>query len=307
MLKTERRFCEIRADEDGRRLSGWVIRYDDKAVIRGGIVERFVPGAFGEVGMLDVILNSHHQRTVPLARTGGGGLTLLDSKDGLSFRAELPSTTAADDVLALVRSKVLRGASVEFRALKESHSGEGRLIERAALTAIGIVDKPAYEQSSIEARARGLSAGFIRQFSKPFVSSLIPRKNVLACDCVGGADCDSVSFGDGAFESTLKGDGEVLAITGDFGRVIGSRKRGTLGMEMTDAGLEIRIAKEAATSPAGRELAGAAKVSPMYVRPIVDLEAATFEVKDGVAHYTDAPIRRFLSNRPTALPVGRKP
>ena len=263
--------------------------------MRGGVLERFRPGAFGDVAMLDVILNSHHQRTVPLARTAGGGLNLIDSKDGVEFVAELPETTAADDVLALVRSKVLRGASIEFHALRESFAGRDRLIEAAKLIAIGVVDTPAYPQSSIEARARGgLSVAFVQRFAKPFVSGLIPRKNVLACDCVGGIDCDSVSFGDGAFDSTLKGDGEVLAITGDFGKVIGSRKRGTLGLEMTDAGLEIRIAKEAADTPAGIELAGASKVSPMYARPIVDLEAATYEVREGVAHYSDAPIRAIL-------------
>ena len=41
--------------------------------------EEFQAGAFGSVSALDVILNRQHDRRMPLARTGGGGLVLTDS------------------------------------------------------------------------------------------------------------------------------------------------------------------------------------------------------------------------------------
>ena len=52
--------------------------------------ERIEPGAFAPLG--DAILNAQHDRTTPLARTDGGGLTLLDSEAALEIRAELPPT-----------------------------------------------------------------------------------------------------------------------------------------------------------------------------------------------------------------------
>ena len=70
----ERRFVELRSEGE-RRLSGVAIRYGDTATTPWG-KERFSPGAFAPIG--DVLLNAQHQRTVPLARTDGGGLTLVD-------------------------------------------------------------------------------------------------------------------------------------------------------------------------------------------------------------------------------------
>ena len=108
----EMRFCEVRAE--GRSLSGTAVRYGDVASFAWGR-ERIEPGAFAPLG--DAILNAQHDRATPLARTDGGGLTLLDSEAALEIRAELPPTRSADDVLELVRAKVMRGLSIEFVAL----------------------------------------------------------------------------------------------------------------------------------------------------------------------------------------------
>ena len=151
----ERRFIELRKVE-GRRLSGIAVTYGDTATLPFGR-ERFEPGAFGDVGELDVVLNVQHQRSRPLARTGGGGLELADSATELRIAAELPETREAEDTLTLIRSGVLRGLSIEFSALKESMAGGVRSIERAALHGIGVVDSPAYPQSSVAARERGAS------------------------------------------------------------------------------------------------------------------------------------------------------
>ena len=151
----ETRYAEFRAEADGRRLRGTLIKYGDVAMLPGGIAERFMPGAFGDVAALDVILNGHHDRARPLARTGGAGLVLEDSAEALRMVATLPATRDADDTLELVKTGVLRGLSVEFKALAEHmEAGPVRVIERARLGAVGVVDKPAYPESSVEARAR---------------------------------------------------------------------------------------------------------------------------------------------------------
>ena len=142
----------------GRLLKGVAITYGAtallKRLIRGRKVrrERFEHRAFGDVASADVVLNYMHQRTVPLARTGGGGLTLTDTGDRIELAAELPDTAAARDAVELVRSGVLRGLSVEFNATDETMDGDTRVVRTADLRGIGLVDRPAYRESIVEAR-----------------------------------------------------------------------------------------------------------------------------------------------------------
>lgn len=145
----ERRYFELRQD-GGRRLVGTAIVYGETAKIGGVFPERFEAGAFAPLG--DVMLNEMHQRAAPLARTGGGGLELVDSREALRFVADLPETRGADDVLALVRAGVYRGASIEFKPLSQRMDSGVRVVTRARLGGVSIVDRPAYAQSEIEAR-----------------------------------------------------------------------------------------------------------------------------------------------------------
>ena len=140
------RYAELRYD--GRVVEGVAIRYGDEARIKGGR-ETIARGAFNPLG--DVTLNVMHERGRPLARTGGS-LRIDDSGDELKVRAELPNTRDADDALELIRAKVYRGLSVEMRVIDESIEGDLRIVKRAKLTGIGIVDKPAYSESTVAAR-----------------------------------------------------------------------------------------------------------------------------------------------------------
>ena len=146
----EKRFSELRQTGE-RRLEGVVITYGEIADIPQG-KEKFVASAFGDVASLDVILNSQHQRTSPLARTGGGGLTLTDSQVALTLVAQLPPSQAGDDALNLVRAGVLRGLSLEFVAISERHEDGVRAIEKAELSGIAVVDRAAYLGSEVVAR-----------------------------------------------------------------------------------------------------------------------------------------------------------
>ena len=149
-MAIERRFFELR-EADGV-LSGVVMRYGAIARLPWGS-ERFSPGAFGDVGALDVVLRWQHDRGRPLARTGrGGGLTLTDTRESLTMRAEPPDTRDARDALTLVRAGVLRGLSVEFEATREAMEAAVRVVHRAILSGIGVVDRPAYDASTVAAR-----------------------------------------------------------------------------------------------------------------------------------------------------------
>ena len=155
--ETYRRFCELRYDGD-RTVEGTALRYGDVATLPWGDKERFESGAFGNVNRADVILNFQHDRSKPLARTGGAGLEVTDSAAELSVRAVLPETTEANDAIALVRAKVMRGLSVEFKIEEyriegitpgKRGSDETMVIEKATLVGVAIVDRPAYPESKL--------------------------------------------------------------------------------------------------------------------------------------------------------------
>ena len=143
MPNTEFRYAALQTPPPGansRRLMGVVMRYDVPGIGPGGMPEIFTPGAFGDVSNLDLSLNYMHKRERMLARTGGSGLELVDSASMLSMTAMLPKTREADDTLELVRTKVMRGLSVEFFPRQERVEAGTRIIAKAQLVGIGVVD-----------------------------------------------------------------------------------------------------------------------------------------------------------------------
>ena len=75
-------------------------------------------------------------------------------KDGkLVIDEPIPSTTAGADALAEIRSGLLTGLSVEFRAVRQTIVGGIRTISEAVLSAAALVDSPSYSQATVEARA----------------------------------------------------------------------------------------------------------------------------------------------------------
>ena len=152
-----------------------------------------------------------------------------------------------------------------------------------------MVDSAAYPSSTLEARRRG---------GNFFAKSRIPFKKTLGCECHRG-NCNKVRFKSGAFDDSLSGEGDVLAIGGgDFSRAIGSMKRGTLTLKSTDEGLEVTLSRAAGETPAGRELAGMASAVPIRARPIFDQDLSDF-VESGigdaaVATYSKVHLRAIL-------------
>ena len=236
-----------------------------------------------------MILNSHHERARPLARTAGGGLQLVDTETELTIRADLPETTESNDVLALVRSGVLRGLSIEFSAQDERlEEGDLRIVERAKLSAIGVVDRPQYETSTVQARRR--------RRGRSFFKARVPYGKSLDCRCHTGT-CNRVQFEPETFAETLADpEAEILAIVGEYSGAIASRRRGSLVLNSTRAGLEITI-REAARTDAARDLAEMAKVVPIYARPVFADPLEFTESGAGeaaVATYTKARLRAIL-------------
>ena len=144
-MEPERRYAEFRA-ENGV-LKGTVVDYADRAKF-GSFTERFLPGS---IRVDDPILNLQHDRGKPVARAGAG-LVIEDGPQRMTMQATLPDTVYGREARELVSAGILRGISLEFLAVKEKWDGHQRTITEAVMTGIGLVDKPAYGRSEIEAR-----------------------------------------------------------------------------------------------------------------------------------------------------------
>ena len=150
-MKPEYRFSELGPIE-GRVLSGLALPYNRIAdVVKNGrrVRERFSPGSAHSTGQ--ACLNVQHERGRAIARQPDT-LTLEKRAGGLFIHATLPETREADDTLTLVKSKILRGLSIEFHALKESRVDGVRVIQSALITGVGVVDSGAYPGTSVDVR-----------------------------------------------------------------------------------------------------------------------------------------------------------
>ena len=227
----ERRFSELR--QEGRILSGTLIRYGDVAELPWGR-ERFEPGAFGDVSRADVILNSHHERARPLARTGGGGLELIDTREALNIRATLPITQDANDTIALVLGRVLRGLSLEFKAVAERMESDTRIVERAELRGLAVVDTPQYSDSLVSVRAeirrrgRGMGGSFDYSRNRTTRSSGRKRKQRVE---------------PGAFKFALEDSSrEISLLLGrNYDQPLASKLAGTLRLKDTPKALRFDV------------------------------------------------------------------
>lgn len=285
----EKRFSEIRAE--GRTLEGVAIRYGDVAEFPWGR-ERIEPGAFAPLG--DVILNRQHKRDLPIARTGGGGLSLTDSTEALRVRAELPDVPSANETLSLVRSKILRGLSIEFFPVAERQSGDLRIIEKAKLIGVGVVDEPSYPKSEVVARAAALELES-RARSGRSLSFRIPAGRKLACRC-SGAGCKFAKFQKEAIEEAMdkvfsKAYDEITASFDSYDKPLASLSKGTI-RRRGKLGAVIDIP----TGQAGDAVLQAHENAGVIVRPFLDaIESRGKRVGDTM-EYDRARIRSFIVN-----------
>lgn len=138
-------------------LEGRAMRYGEPGDV-GPFTEEIRPGAFE---MSDVIANRQHVREKPLGRTGGGGLTLTDSETELRVRLELPDTVDGRDTMTLVRQKILRGLSVEMAVRNDQWLGKHRVVHRAVLLGVAVVDRAAYAGATIAEGRQWQAAEFL--------------------------------------------------------------------------------------------------------------------------------------------------
>ena len=245
--------------------------------------------AFGDVDAIDATLNVQHRRDRAIARTGGGGLVLVDSPSELRFEAELPQTREAEDTVRLVRSGVLRGSSIEFGVPQGGEKVMDGIVtvERARLAGLAVVDSPAYQDSLIEARAeirragQGIEGSFF--YDTPTVIS------DRASDDLRVRQARKSQVSPGAFAFAINDPTrEISLLAGrSYDRPLGSKLAGTLELEDGPEALRFSVATLPSTSYVNdlrAEIASGAGtfgVSPLYtIPPASVVPNAVFEVEE---------------------------
>ena len=283
-MTTERLPVETR--QVGGRLIGEVF-YNRPARDRP---EMFEAGAFVSVADPLNLTLQHDRERHPVATTEDGTLEVSDTSTSLLLAARLRPRSAEQ---RLVETGALGGLSVEFVALEERQADGVRIIPRAHLDGIGLVDSGSYP-SRVE----------LRRMSGAWLRGSIPLGDRMECECQG-PDCDAVVFDGGAFDDLLSGDGEVLAVGGGgFANVLGSRKRGTLLVEQEGDRLAVGLTKR--DTETARRVIDANRVAPVYARPLLDLDASEYVDADRVRTFSVAKVRAFLF-KPTTNDKGHVP
>ena len=280
---------EVRAGVEfrvaGRTLTGTVLRYGDFSPEHG---ERFMPGSLAPVPA--VPLNLQHDRRMVVLEAGE--FILNDTPRALEVRAELPPDSAA---IKLVKRGALNGFSVEFNARSERREAGVRIIERAELVGIGLVDQPSYPASKAEVRRaeHRASLGTLR--------GSVPVKRQTDCQCAPGT-CDSAYFEAEAFVEVPKRERDVIAVVGEYSAAIASRDRGGLRLRLADDGA-LAYQVDIPDNARGRALLETLDTVPVYGRPVIDSDASDYVIKDRVATYRKAEVRA-LTLGPTDAAAG---
>jgi len=137
------------------------VPYSEEYTDIGGIMERFMPGAFSAVTSAPHRVSIFHDHGGPLV---GRATEVEDKADAVYVRAKISRTPAAEEFLMLIADGVLRDMSVEFRAdrdsMKVSQKGDALYVthHKAHLTGVAAVPEAAYSGQTPILSARDLKS-----------------------------------------------------------------------------------------------------------------------------------------------------
>lgn len=141
MAEMETREFEVRADLEERTITGIAVPYGQDANIGGAYMERFVPGAIGDV--TDVKLFYGHEEPI------GKVLTGRDTDAGYEITAKVSDTARGNEVMTLMRDGVLNKFSVGFVPLESERDGQTVTRTKVSLKEVSVVPFPAFAGANI--------------------------------------------------------------------------------------------------------------------------------------------------------------
>lgn len=142
-------------------LTGYAAVFNSPSLDLGGFREIILPGAFKRslaTGEHVRALYNHNADQV-LGRVGAGTLRLQEDETGLKFELDLPPTSYARDLAALVERGDVSGCSFGFTVRPggeawENRNGETvRILSALDLEEITITSRPAYPDTTVAKRS----------------------------------------------------------------------------------------------------------------------------------------------------------
>ena len=155
MMQTQTRAYNVRASDKPLIVEGTAIVFDKPAKI-GGYTEYISRSALDGVSLDNItLLVNHNGAGIPLARSPKT-LSLTVTDTGLEMRAELPDTEQGRSVYEAVRRGDLSEMSFAFDIGAQDYDEQKRectITQIAAVYEISIVNRAAYPQTNVQARA----------------------------------------------------------------------------------------------------------------------------------------------------------
>lgn len=148
---------EIRSTDDGRKVVGYPIRFNELSQDLGGFRERILPTAiqFSD----DVRADFNHSPDYILGRRSAGTLTLSVDGIGVRMEADAPQTSWANDLLESIRRGDINQGSFAFRVLpggqqiSDENGQQIRTLSKILVRRVSVVSDPAYTGTSVQVRS----------------------------------------------------------------------------------------------------------------------------------------------------------
>lgn len=155
-------------------ISGYALCWNERACIRDDqerFYEQFLPGAFVDsIKKRNQTVRYSHLSSLDFASAEAGQLTLFEDEKGLSFRIELENNLENRLLYNLIRDGQICHVSVGFKNAEYKESKRGRqsfrLIQRAELVEISIVENPAYKTSIVRVGCNNRQLELISKIDK---------------------------------------------------------------------------------------------------------------------------------------------
>ncbi len=155
-----------RAADNAPSIEGHGALFNTETVIGGYFREVIAPGAFKEsISKDDIRVSFNHSANAILGRTSAKTATVAEDGKGLKYTAIPPDTQAGRDTVTSIKRGDITGSSFQFEVENDDDESwdfastkQGKLplrtIKRAKLYEVGPVAFPAYDTTTVSARAQ---------------------------------------------------------------------------------------------------------------------------------------------------------
>jgi Escherichia/Staphylococcus phage prohead protease len=143
-----------RSSNSAGTIEGYAALFNTLSVELGGFREQIARGAFSDsIQRDDIRLLLNHNADLLLGRNTSGTLSLREDSRGLAIRADLPTTTLAQDLIVLLDRRDITQMSFAFVVLLDRwamvNDEPQRTLLKVRLFDASIVSFPAYKETSV--------------------------------------------------------------------------------------------------------------------------------------------------------------